>query len=174
MSKLLRETVWEGKGCGLEGGATAATADSLHSPHPVGQTRVLSIHILIAISPFGDLSVRKGIQAFFSLLFYSFFFGGSNRRTISLCCHSALQPAWIQLPVRPHGKLLNHHFKSESIGTLKARAPQVRSHFCMPVPLSPTFLWSLDRRSVFMPSAHSTQGWLCHCQLCHYHPFAQM
>ena len=60
------------------------TADSLHSPHPVGQRRVLSIHILIAVSPFGDLSVRKEIQAFLSLLFFLI---GSNRRTISLCSH---------------------------------------------------------------------------------------
>ena len=43
------------------------TADSLHSPHPVGQGHVLSIHILIAVSPFGDLSVRKEIQAFLLL-----------------------------------------------------------------------------------------------------------
>ena len=48
------------------------TADSLHSPHPVGQRRVLSIHILIAVSPFGDLSVRKRVKNF---LLY-FFFGG--------------------------------------------------------------------------------------------------
>ena len=40
------------------------TADSLHSPHPVGQRRVLSIHILIAVSPFGDLSVRKRVSSF--------------------------------------------------------------------------------------------------------------
>ena len=58
------------------------TADLLHSPHPVGQRRVLSIHILVAVSPFGDLSVRKEIQAFFSLLFY--FLVVSNRRTFPL------------------------------------------------------------------------------------------
>ena len=40
------------------------TAGSLHSPHPVGPRRVLSIHILIAVSPFGDLSVRKRVTSF--------------------------------------------------------------------------------------------------------------
>ena len=49
------------------------TADSLHSPHPVGQRRVFSIHILVAVSSFGDLSVRKEIQAFVSLLFIYLF-----------------------------------------------------------------------------------------------------
>ena len=122
------------RGVGFREEWSLQTADSLHSPHPVGQRRVLSIHILVAVSPFGDLNVRKEIQAFI----FIYFFGGSNRINFSLCCHSALQPAWIQLPVRPHGKLLNHNFKSKSIGTLKARAPQGRSHFCMPVLLSLT------------------------------------
>ena len=39
-------------------------ADSLHSPHPVGPRRVLSIHILIAVLPFGDLSVRERVTSF--------------------------------------------------------------------------------------------------------------
>ena len=51
-------------GVGLREEGRLQTAGSLHSPHPVGQRRVLSIHILVAVSPFGDLSVRKEIQAF--------------------------------------------------------------------------------------------------------------
>ena len=48
------------------------TAGSLHSPHPVGPRRVLSIHILIAVSPFGELSVRKRVTSF--PLFYFILF----------------------------------------------------------------------------------------------------
>ena len=51
------------------------TADSLHSPHPVGTRRVLSIHILVAFPPFGDLSVRKRVTSFplYFILFYFIF-----------------------------------------------------------------------------------------------------
>ena len=62
------------------------TADSLHSPHPVGTRRVLSIHILVAVPPFGDLSVRKRVTSF-PLYFIFIFLVGSNRRPISLCSH---------------------------------------------------------------------------------------
>ena len=31
----------------------------LDLPHPVGPGFVLSVHILVAVSPFGDLSFRK-------------------------------------------------------------------------------------------------------------------
>ena len=58
------------RGGGLREERHLQTADSLRAPHPVGQGRVLSIHILVAVSPFGDLSVRKEIQAFLSLLFF--------------------------------------------------------------------------------------------------------
>ena len=61
------------------------SADSLHSPHPVGPRRVLSIHILVAVFPFGDLSVRKRVTSF-PLFFFSFLVG-SNRRAISPCSH---------------------------------------------------------------------------------------
>ena len=69
------------RGVGLREERHLQTAGSLHPPHPVGQRRVFSIHILVAVSPFGDLSVRKEIQAFFSLLF---FLVVSNRRTVPL------------------------------------------------------------------------------------------
>ena len=46
------------------------TADSLHSPHPFGPRRVLSVHILVAVSLFGDLSVRKRITSFPLSLFF--------------------------------------------------------------------------------------------------------
>ena len=58
--------------------------DSLHSPHPVGPRRDLSIHVLVAVRPFVDLSVRERVTAF---LFLFFFLVGSNRRAISLCSH---------------------------------------------------------------------------------------
>ena len=40
------------------------SADSLHSPHPGGPRRDLSIHVLVAVRPFGDLSVRERITSF--------------------------------------------------------------------------------------------------------------
>ena len=40
------------------------TADSLSSPHAVGPRRVLSIHILVAVPPFGELSVRESVTSF--------------------------------------------------------------------------------------------------------------
>ena len=52
-------------------------ADSLHSPHPVGLRCVPSIYILIAVSPFGDPSVRKRVKSSLSLFF--FFLVGGNR-----------------------------------------------------------------------------------------------
>ena len=39
-------------------------ADSLRSPHPFCPRRVLSIHILIAVPPFGELSVRERVTSF--------------------------------------------------------------------------------------------------------------
>ena len=72
------------RGVGLREERHLQTAGSLHPPHPVGQRRVFSIHILVAVSPFGDLSVRKEIQAFFSLLLYFILLVVSNRRTFPL------------------------------------------------------------------------------------------
>ena len=61
---------------GLRESQCLHTADSLHSPHPVGPRGVLSIHILVAVPPFGDLSVRKRDTSFpLSFLFFFFFFG---------------------------------------------------------------------------------------------------
>ena len=106
-------------------------ADSLHSPHAVGPRRVLSIHILIAVPPFGDLSVRERVISF-PLSFLSFFFWQESTEELFLSAViGAFQPAWIQLPVGPHSKPLTHHSKSESLGSLKARAPQGRSHYCV-------------------------------------------
>ena len=88
-----RESCWgsrveKKRGVGLREYQCLHSEDSLHSPHPVGPRRVLSIHILVAVSPFGDLSVRERVTSF-SLSFLSFFFFlvGSNRIAISLCSH---------------------------------------------------------------------------------------
>ena len=56
--------------------------DSLHSPHPVGLRCVPSIYILIAVSPFGDPSVRKRVKSSLSLFFFFWW-----EVIESLCCH---------------------------------------------------------------------------------------
>ena len=74
------------RGMGLTESQCLHTADSLHSPHPVGTRCVLSIYILIAVSPFGDLSVRKRVTSFLISLFFFLLVEG-NRRGLSLCSH---------------------------------------------------------------------------------------
>ena len=56
--------------------------DSLHSPHPFGLRCVPSIYILIAVSPFGDPSVRKRVKSSLSLFFFFWW-----EVIESLCCH---------------------------------------------------------------------------------------
>ena len=162
------------------------TADSLHSPHPVGQRLVLSIHILVPVSPFGDLSVRKEIQAFFSLLFI-YFLVGSNRRTfplLSLVLFSlhGFNCQWdhmvSSLTIIPSLRLLVHWRQ----GRHKWGVTSVCLYHCLP----PLF-WSLDRSPLCLyhclpPSPDLWIEVLCSCPVhtvhradCviadrHYHP----
>ena len=57
---------------GLREEGRLQTADSLHSPHPAGPRCVLSIHILVAVCPFGKLSVRKRVTGFPSAFIFIF------------------------------------------------------------------------------------------------------
>ena len=82
-------------------------------------------------APFGDLALRKRLQAFFS--FY-FSFVGVYVQLFPSAGIGALQQTWIQLPVMTLlGKLLNHHLHVWIYWCTEVRAPQGRSHFCVPV-----------------------------------------
>ena len=68
-----RRLVEKEKGVGLEERPLYLQAHCTHL-NPVGPRPFLSIHILIAVSPFGDLSVRKRLKSLLLSLFL--FFGG--------------------------------------------------------------------------------------------------
>ena len=140
MWKLLREMGWEGKGCGLEGGVTSTncrlnTLTSSSWP----KTCAFHPHTSTCFSLWWPECQKRDTSFLLSFILFIYFLVGSNRRTFPLL-------SLVLFSLHGFNCQLDHTvssliiFKSESISTLKARAPQVRSHFCMPVPLSPTSL----------------------------------